>query len=85
MSKYGDFSVLYFSVFSPNTGKYRSEKTPYLDTFYAVIVSTTFTLVFCFKHFNSNRYFDFFLGEFNVINRNLDNLLTRKKGFNLGF
>ena len=26
----------YLSVFSPNTGKYRTEKTPYLDTFHAV-------------------------------------------------
>ena len=26
----------YFSVFSPNTGKYRPEKTPYLDTFQTV-------------------------------------------------
>ena len=43
MSKYGVFSGPYFSVFgqnteiyspfSPNTGKYKPEKTPYLDTF----------------------------------------------------
>ena len=26
----------YFSVFSPNAGKYVPEKTPYLDTFHAV-------------------------------------------------
>ena len=26
----------YLSVFSPNTGKYRPEKTPYLDTFQTV-------------------------------------------------
>ena len=26
------FSVPYFPVFSPNTGKYGPEKTPYLDT-----------------------------------------------------
>ena len=26
----------YLSVFSPNAGKYRPEKTPYLDTFHAV-------------------------------------------------
>ena len=26
------------SVFSPNKGKYRPEKTPYLDTFHAVTV-----------------------------------------------
>ena len=47
MSKYGIFSGPYFavfglnmeqylSVFSPNAGKYGPEKTPYLDTFYAV-------------------------------------------------
>ena len=44
--KYGVFSGPYFpsfglntsylSVFSPNAGKYGPEKTPYLDTFYAV-------------------------------------------------
>ena len=30
------FSGPYFPVFSPNTGKYRLEKTPYLDTFHAL-------------------------------------------------
>ena len=30
MSKYGVFSGPYFHVFSPNTGKYGPEKTPYL-------------------------------------------------------
>ena len=29
------FSVPYFPAISPNTGKYRSEKTPYLDIFQA--------------------------------------------------
>ena len=27
----------YLSVFSPNVGKYEPQKTPYLDTFHAVI------------------------------------------------
>ena len=46
MSKYGVFSGPYFpafglnterySVFSPDAGKYRPEKTPYLDPFHAV-------------------------------------------------
>ena len=36
MSKYGVYSSPYFPVFSPNTGKYRLEKTPYLDTFHVV-------------------------------------------------
>ena len=36
MSKYGVFSGPYFFVFSPNTGKYGPENTPYLDTFHAV-------------------------------------------------
>ena len=35
-SKYGVFFGPYFSVFSPNTGKYEPEKTPYLDTFHAL-------------------------------------------------
>ena len=33
--KYGVISGPYFPVFSPNTGKYRPEITPYLDTFHA--------------------------------------------------
>ena len=33
LSKYGVFSGPYFTVFSPNTGKYGPEKTLYLDTF----------------------------------------------------
>ena len=36
MSKYGVFSGRYFPVFSPNTGKYGPEITPYLDIFHAV-------------------------------------------------
>ena len=45
--KYGVFSGPFFPVFglnterygvcSPNVGKYRPEKTPYLDTFHAVL------------------------------------------------
>ena len=36
VSKYGVFSASYFLVFSPNIGKYKPEKTPYLHTFQAV-------------------------------------------------
>ena len=36
MSKYGVISGPYFPVFSPNTGKYGPEITPYLDTFHTV-------------------------------------------------
>ena len=39
MPKYGVISGPYFPVFSPNTGKYRPEITPYVDTFHAVKVS----------------------------------------------
>ena len=31
------FSGTYFPVFSPNTGKYRPKKTPYLEAFHTVI------------------------------------------------
>ena len=31
----------FWSVFSPNAGKYGPEKTPYLDTFHAVYQSKT--------------------------------------------
>ena len=37
VSKDGVISGSYFSVFELNTGKYRPEKTPSLDTFHAVI------------------------------------------------
>ena len=39
MPKYGVFSGPYFPVFGLNAGKYGPEKTPYLDTFHAVIRS----------------------------------------------
>ena len=39
MSKYGVISGLYFPVFSPNTGKYGPEITPYLDYFHAMWIS----------------------------------------------
>ena len=37
----------YLSVFSPNTGKYGPEKTPYLDTFHVVNVKTHALLDSC--------------------------------------
>ena len=30
----------YLSMLNPNTGKYEAEKTPYLDTFHAVLTSS---------------------------------------------
>ena len=36
VSKYGVISGQYFPVFSPNTGKYGPEITPYLDTIQAM-------------------------------------------------
>ena len=39
VSKYGVISGPHFAVFSPNTRKYRPEIAPYLDTFYAVLIS----------------------------------------------
>ena len=37
VSKYRVISGPYFPVFSPNTGKYEPEITPYLDTFHDVL------------------------------------------------
>ena len=37
LRKESKYRVFFWSVFSPNTGKYGPEKTPYLDTFQAVI------------------------------------------------
>ena len=42
MSKYGHFFDPHFPAFSPNKEKYGPEKTPYLDTFYAVDVNKGF-------------------------------------------
>ena len=37
--RYGvSLRIQYLSVFSPNEGKYEPKKTPYLDTFHAVVV-----------------------------------------------
>ena len=41
VSKYGIFLV---RILSPNTGKYRPEKTLYLDTFHAVRKSNLFKI-----------------------------------------
>ena len=38
MSKYGAFSGLYFTVFSPKSETQGPEKAPYLDTFHTVKV-----------------------------------------------
>ena len=40
---------IFWSVFSPNTGKYGPEKNPYLDTFHAVKVT-----LFILKEFIPN-------------------------------
>ena len=37
VSKYGVISGPYFLVFGLKTGKYRPEKTPYLDTFHTMV------------------------------------------------
>ena len=39
--KYGVSSGPYLSVFSANAGKYGPEKTPYVDTFHAVSITST--------------------------------------------
>ena len=39
VSKYEVFSDLYSPTFGLNTGKYGPEKTRYLDTFHAVIIT----------------------------------------------
>ena len=58
VSTYRVFSGLYFSIFSPNTGKYGPEKTPYLDTFYAVSVSCLLVYLQIFNIVNILFYFE---------------------------
>ena len=50
----------FWSVFNPNAGKYRPEKTPYLDTFHAVggcrlLSSTNFQIFKTFSSFLRSR------------------------------
>ena len=45
LSKYGVISDPHFPVFSPNTGKHGPEITPSLDTFHAVEVVLTVTVL----------------------------------------
>ena len=44
LSKYGVSFGSYFPVFSPNTGEFAPEITPYLDTFHAV-ANTHYTIL----------------------------------------
>ena len=44
VSKYGVFSSPYIPIFGLNTAKNRPEKTPYMDTFHAVIITCLFKL-----------------------------------------
>ena len=52
MSEYRVFSDPYFPVFGRNTGKYGPEKTPHLDTFYAV---DAFQSAFSKEHLQTNK------------------------------
>ena len=45
VSKYEVFSGRYVPVFGLNTGKYGPEKTPYLDTFHAVLFIITSKMI----------------------------------------
>ena len=62
VSKFGVFSVSYFPVFEVNTGKYGPEKTPYLDTFLAVVNKVASTKATGVNN-NRNEWFD---GEITV-------------------
>ena len=42
----------YLSVFSPNAGKYRPEKTPYLDTFHTVDMKNTLNVLLLCLYFS---------------------------------
>ena len=44
----------YFPVFGLNTGKYEPEKTPYLDTFHAVLTEVLFMNSTYFAKVNGN-------------------------------
>ena len=60
--KFRGFSGPYFPVFELNTGKYGPEKTPYLDTFLAVVNKVASTKATGAKN-NRNEWFD---GEITV-------------------
>ena len=50
VSKYGVISGPYFSVFSPNTEKYKSEITAYLNTFHAVSICSSHVRRVCYSN-----------------------------------
>ena len=60
VSEYGVFCVPYFPVFSPNMGKYGSEKTLYLDTFHAVALKLSY-FTDCFLGFYRITYSYFYV------------------------
>ena len=61
----------YLSVFSPNAGKYKPEKTKYLDTFHAVTVLLLRFSCFFYKHHFIYYFFlqiEYFLQVLNIKN-----------------
>ena len=60
LSKYEVISGPYFPVFGLNTGKYRPETTPYLDTFHAVDLKSIYFnrcfLTICFISLTKQKY-----------------------------
>ena len=56
MTKYGVFSDPYFPAFGLNTERYGREKTPYLDTFHAVLQTAKGILnsLICTANFSNN-------------------------------
>ena len=51
-----DTKYLYPSVFSPNSGKYGPEKTPYLDTFHTVFTTNNWGLPLGISLLNFNKF-----------------------------
>ena len=60
VSKYGVISDPYFPVLSPNTRKYGSEITPYLDTFHADYSNTELFQVRIFLYLDQNMIYETF-------------------------
>ena len=55
--KHGVFSGLYFLVLGMSIGKYRAEKTPYLNIFHAVLIKQIVTNIICSKTIRYKTFF----------------------------
>ena len=75
-----EFSCIWteISVFSPNTGKYKPEKTPYLDTFHLISAYVcNINIKFVKNGLSSNYYVFFHFTHINIRKNNKHKTIDR--------